>query len=690
LRIQTTVDRKREEYGYAAYVHYRLGKHYWEHGQRDLAGKEMKRAIDVTSSQQYVEAGYLVSRTDPLVLAVLPSLAKHKVVPLKAGRSIPNAIALLRRGQRVFVMGDHSAFELDRTARTLTVLHEQPGDSLYRMDARPDGSALLIAYEEGNQLVYLKTDGSAPVHIRRPFLPEDLYFAPQGESAILWSDRQATRLSLPSGGTTKLFRLETPPTRLVFDNGLGKMILRTDRAGVSAGFFPEAGSSDSHDGTFRFVVHFLDDGKALPLLERPYELGARAEVMRIYDPDELAFGLYYYDAQTRKNRLLTVDLATRAVTTSEPELGVEPWERSRYGHGHAGTILFSARRDYVVALGCKGTRLRVVRMALADARVTSDQVFELAGTVATGDQKLTIEGAGVLDDNQTLWIATPTAAIVLPPDGAARAASLAALLGTPKYEWDGHPYGFSAPDELYLPLARGKGRDLVRIGFDEIERKGKPLPAAAGDTPGKALPISLRTCDVMREGVAQAFDGTSAQMNDVRRAVAAWQSKCGKEKGWLAFGLASHIMTMPVTLGPQESKYQRELFEAVRDTDGPNYVLFHRCVTSSIDAMRNQALALLNVARFAAWLGDTPHSPAFACTNGIMFNQVVAQLGENQNEWGVFWRGAMASGAACLPMAKDSRLRRAWCETVFETANFDAARFAKSLGRDLKQECGRP
>jgi hypothetical protein len=689
LQAQTTVDRRHEEYGYAAYAHYRLGKYYWERDKRGLAAQEMKRAIAVTSNQQYVEAGYLVSRTDPLVLEVLPSLAKHKVVPLKDGRSIPNAIALLPRGQRVFVMEDHSVSELDRTARTLTVLHEQPGGSLYRMDARPDGSALVIAYEGGRNLVYLKTDGSAPVHVTRPFLPADLFFTPQGESAMLWSDRRAIKLSLPSGNATQLFELETPLTRLVLDGGLGGMILRTARAGVSAGFFPEGNSPDSVDGTFRYVVHFLDDGVALPLVERPYELGSRAEVMRIYAEDDRAFGLYYYHPTTKKNRLLTIDLVTRALKVSEPELGVEPWESSARGHGHAGTILFSAKHDYVVALSRKGTRLRVVRLTLADATPTSDQVFELASTLTAGDPEITIEGAGVLDDNQTLWIATPTAAIVVRPDGEARAAGLAALLGTKKYEWDGRPYGFSSPDELYLPLARGKGRDLVRIGFDEIERQGKRLPAVSGNATGKALPISHRDCTLMRAGLAQAFDGTPAQMDDVRRAVSAWKAKCAKEKGWLAFGLASHIMTMPATLGPREAKYQRDLFEAVRDADGPGYGLFGRSVTNGIDASRQQALGLLNVARFAAWLGDMSKAPSFACTTGMMFTQLLALLREDQNEWGVFWRAALATGAGCLPEPKERQLRRAWCDTIFDTARFDAARFGRDLGRDLKKECGR-
>lgn len=689
LRAQTTVGRGPEEYGYAAYVHYRLGKYYWEHGKRSLAAQEMQRAVGVTRNQEYVEDSYHVSRTDPLVLEVLPKLAKHKVMPLKHGRAIPNAIALLPRGRRVFVMEDHSVSELDRTARTLTVLHEQPGDSLYRVDALPDGSALVIAYEGGNNLVYLKTDGSSPVRIHRPFLPEDLFFSPQGDAAVLWDDRRAVRLSLPAGRPTRLFTLETPPTRLVLRGGLGGMILRTARAGVSAGFFPASNSPDTVEGTFRYVAHFLDDGKALPLVERPYELGARAEVMRIYAEDDRAFGLYFYHRETQKNRLLTVDLETRAVKTSEPDLGVEPWDKSERGHGHAGTILFSAKHDYVVALGRRGTRLRVVRLALADAAPISDLVFELASTLTTGNPEITIEGAGVLDDNKTLWIATATAAIVLRPDGEARAAGLATLLGTKHYEWDGHPYGFSSPDELYLPLARGQGRDLVRVGFDEIERKGKPLPIVTGDTPGKAMPISYRDCDVMRAGLAQAFDGTQAQMNDVRRATAAWKKKCAKEKGWLAFGLASHIMTMPVTLGPRETKYQRELFEAVREVDGPRYVLFERSVTSGIDASRQQALALLNVARFAAWLGDLSKSPSFACTTGMMFTQVLALLREDQNEWGVFWRAALATGAGCLSAEKQRRVRGAWCDTLFETANFDAARFGKALGWDLRQACAR-
>ena len=687
LVTQTVPDRKREEYGYAAYVHYRLGKYYWEHGQAKLAKQEMERALKVKATQQFVDEGYLVSRTDPLVREVLPTLQPHKVVPLDKGRTIPNAIALLPRGRRVFVMGDHSVAELDRNARTMTILHEQPGDSLYRMDALADGSALLAAYEGGRHILYLKPDGSPPVRLSRPFLPDDLYFAPRGDAAILWSRRRAVKVPLTSGPSATLFKLETPPSRLVLRGGIGSMILRTGSAGVSAGFFPAGGSEDAHEGTIRYVAHFLEDGKAVPLVERPLPQGARDQVLRVYAADERAMGLYFWNRETQSNRLLTIDLDTRAVTTHDIALGVEPWEQSQYGHGDAGTIIFSAKNDYVVALGGSGTRLRVVRYVPGAAAPTSDQAFDLTATLSADQPSINIKGAGVLADNERLWIATATAIILVGPDGEARAASLAKLLGSKRFEWDARPYGFSAPDELYIPLAKGKGRSLVRIAMDEIERAARQLPAVAPDTPSKALRISHRDCSSIREGVAQAFDGTTAQMDDVRRAISVWRRKCAKEKGWLAFGLGQHILTMPVELGARESKYQQELFAAVREVDAPQYGLFTRAMENYVDESKQQAVALLNVARFMISIGDLSQSSSLACTAGHMLNQVLAVLREDQTEWTVFWRATVVSAASCLSLPKRSHLRRAWCDTALNTPGLDPSRLGKSLQKDIKRAC---
>jgi hypothetical protein len=690
LKTQTVPDRKREEYGYAAYVHYRLGRFYWEHGQAKRARQEIERAIGITSSQQFVEASYLVSRTDPLVLDVLPFLKKQKVVPLDKGRMLPNTIALLPRGRRVFVMGDHSVGELDRSARTLTVLHEQPGDSLYRIDAKADGSALLLAYEGADHILYLKTDGSPPVRLRRPFLPEDLYFAPRGDAAILWADRRAVKLPIPAGRpATTLFSLETPATRLVLRGGIGNMVLRTANVGVSAGFFPDNDSEDSVDGTIRYVAHFLDSGKAVPLVERSFALGARDRVLRIYADDDRAFGLYFWNRETESNRLLTIDLDTRTLKTSDINLGVEPWDQDEYGHGDAGTIVFSARHDYVVALSSQGTRLRVVRFVPGAKAPKADHCYDLAATLSADAPSLNIKGAGVLADNTRLWIATATAIILVDPEGEARAAGLATLLGSKSFQWDARPYGFSSPDELYLPLAKGKGRFLARIGMDEIDRAAHKLPALARDAPSQALRISYRDCSTMRAGIEQAFDGTAAQMDDVRRAISGGKTKCAKEKNQLAFGLTRHLLTMPAKLGPREAKYLDDLFAAVRGVDGPDYLVFERAVTDGVDESKQQALALLNVARFVNWWGDTRQSPSLACTTGIMINELLAVLREDPNEWVVFWKAAKAAAPGCLSLPDDNRLRGAWCETVLDVSGFDAARFGKALQLDLKRECGR-
>jgi hypothetical protein len=176
-------------------------------------------------------------------------------------------------------------------------------------------------------------------------------------------------------------------------------------------------------------------------------------------------------------------------------------------------------------------------------------------------------------------------------------------------------------------------------------------------------------------------------MDDVRRAAAVWQSKCAREKPWLAFGLAQHILTMPAELGSRESQYQQDLFASVREVDAPRYVLFTRAMEGLVDASRQQALALLNVARFLVWLSDTSQSSSFACTSGHLLNQVLAVLREDQKEWPVFWRAAVVAASGCLSSPKRERARRAWCDTALHTQGFDPGRLGRSLQLDIAREC---
>ena len=96
LYYQTTVGKKKEPYGYARYVLYRLSRYYLEKGNEKKAEKYIKKALKAPEDHDWVDEEYWVSKYDPYIVENFPKLAgmKAKVHPP------------LRRAGRVAVTGE--------------------------------------------------------------------------------------------------------------------------------------------------------------------------------------------------------------------------------------------------------------------------------------------------------------------------------------------------------------------------------------------------------------------------------------------------------------------------------------------------------------------------------------------------------------------------------------------------------
>jgi hypothetical protein len=455
LRIQQTADRWRRPYGYARWVHFRLARHLHARGEKRRAREELKRALAVRDAQEYVDERFLVSAADPFIVQNFPELSTRKLVRHPAHAAIPRAIALENGpGAFLYVAGSSGLYRVHRARGTLEVLHDQPGDSFYRFAISDDESQQLAAYERDRNLHLLGAGGER--RVPRPAFVDELCFAPDGKSALVYS----------RGGTYGLrvhrTSLETPYGSRLLHELRGRLLHAGGRRFLYASYVTTAVRFHPHySPLFHQVLSVrLAAGSAAPASgPSSAPAGLPAEVLHTFSAVDPRNRVHAAASPSGKRVALLVDepaAGRRLLIVHELETGTMSARPVRHqllgGRGRLG-VRFGAGERELVLLDGSGNAPSLLRYDPASGRATP------IATLPAGKEE--IHGFGAIRDG--VWVHRGDTLLLVGGAARHRSLDLRRLSRAPRPEWAGASYCYVDPDQCYIGIEKGAGRYFMRV-----------------------------------------------------------------------------------------------------------------------------------------------------------------------------------------------------------------------------------
>lgn len=456
LRIQQTADRWRRPYGYARWIHFRLARHLHARGEKRRAKEELRRALAVTASQEYVDERFLVSAADPFIVQNYPELSSRKLVRHPAHAAIPRAIALENGpGAFLYVAGSSGLYRVHRARGTLEVLHDQPGDSFYRFAVSDDESRQLVAYERDRNLHLLGPGGER--RVPRPAFVDDLCFAPDGKSAFVFS--RAGTYGLRVHRTS----LEAPYGSTLLHELRGRLLHAGGRRFLVASYVTTAVRFHPHySPLFHQVlsVRLAAGGGAAPASgPSSAPAGLPAEVLHTFSSVDPRNRVYARASPSGKRVAVLVDepaAGRRLLAVQELETGTASARPVRHqllgGRGSLG-VRFGAGERELILLDAAGGDLSLLRYDPASGRATP------ITTLPAGKEE--VHGFGAIRD--AVWIHRGDTLLLVGGAARRRSLDLRRLARAARPEWAGASYCFAEPDQCYIGIEKGAGRYFMRV-----------------------------------------------------------------------------------------------------------------------------------------------------------------------------------------------------------------------------------
>ena len=352
-------------------------------------------------------------------------------------------------------------------ARTLEVLHRQPGDNLYRV-ASSEGGGVLAAWEKDPQLHYFPPGTKRHVKLPKPQAP-----SPEVRRF------QVSFLALLPGGRDALVHMEGQRRNEVDVSVMYRVPL--DRKGAPELLFDVEGARR---------LHLTRDAALYLMPQRP---GQQTCDNRTCSPAAALLAVELTPRGVRKTVLVdgsrtplhnarmvwgpgderfVVELETgrneRALLRWRP--GEHNAQVRAFPRYHSDEHLRALENGDVLQLVRQENRLTLRRLR-PDG---TEQVTTLPASTHPDDWHQTVYAVGERSDGR-LWLHWADSLLLFSHDlkRTPRAYDLEPLLAR-RTEWGGVGIYLPDPEVLWVAIEAGRGRDFVRLSFADLERSAKP------------------------------------------------------------------------------------------------------------------------------------------------------------------------------------------------------------------------
>lgn len=360
-------------------------------------------------------------------------------------------------------LGGSALRHLARGSRQWETLHRQAGDNLYRVEG-DDSGRLLAAWENDPFIHAFTLEPRQHVSIPKPPVPPDvahlsverLVFLPDGRDALVFmtgmtkqpgSPRVTAAYRIPLDGKqapTLLFRVDDA------------YLVHTSRYGA---VFMEPQRSPRHQCYSR-------DCRPIAALVA-YELsgdGVRRKTLLTREQVELRNALWVRGSNDER-LVLMLELVRQGRALLRWRYGDEEASYRPLNPLEATSVSLVTPTDEYIELRERDTALEVVRYPPEGG----EQVTSLPSLHGPDTQTY---GLG-MRSNGALWLHWGDHLVLLTPGKPPRSFSIEKFLER-RTEWAGADIYVQTPPESLWVGIDGRGRNFVRVGFDELEKRAKP------------------------------------------------------------------------------------------------------------------------------------------------------------------------------------------------------------------------
>ncbi len=463
LYYQTTVDKKKEPYGYARYILYRFSQYYLEKGNLKKAEKYIKKALKAPEDHDWVDEEYWVSKYDPYITKNFPKLSGFKAKVHPPHQILPDCLGLINgTGEHIYGLGDKTLYRLNRKTGESVALYERSVDYLYRI-AVSDSDDQMLLYYEGDKYVYHLTMKPFKVHqIPKGTGVDSLYINAIGTHAVVFDKGdygfEAVRTSL-----LKPHDHET----LIDEEG---RVLTSSAENVLYATWSTAQGKNFHPYYSPMYEHVMarafKDAKPSRLFTFP-TIDHRNSIDKIYSTSGTVEALFLGDFTRDKQFILVHDWTAGSTVTFEMPYHVDA---DPCGNACRFGAAFSHNEDHLFLLDIQAKQVRVLRFDPAKPDISEVGAIPLPGSSKLKGKfgKQEIHRMGTLKDSETVWIHWGDFLIFMDPSGKTKTVNVAPFSKKKSPEWAGPTYYTTDPEQFWFGIEKGGSRYFMMVELSKL------------------------------------------------------------------------------------------------------------------------------------------------------------------------------------------------------------------------------
>jgi hypothetical protein len=465
LYTQTTADKKKEPYGYARYIYYRLSRYWLEQGNSKKAKKYVKKALKAPEDHDWVDEEYWVSAYDPYVTKNFPDLSGMKTKKHPVHKVLPACIGLKNgSGDFIYGIGSKKLYRLNRKTLVSQVLYERSHDYLYRFDVHDSDDKMLLYYEGDKYLYYLETSPFKVRQVPRGTSVDSLYIDRAGTHAVVYKRGgykfKVVRTSLAEPHDHETL-LEQEGRVLI--SSADELLYATWSYVHGKNFHPYYSPMYEH-----VMARAFSDAKPQRLFTFP-NIDHRNSIDRIESRSGEVEGLFLDDFTRNKQYIIVHDWKGGSTITYEVPYRLNADPCGSYCPLGAA---FSHKEDHLVILDIQEKQLRVLRFDFQGTSLTETGVLPLPGGSKLKGKvgKEAIHRLGVLEDNSTVWIHWGDYFVFMDSSGKSSTVDVRPFSKVKSPEWAGPTYYTTDPEQFYLGIEKGKGRYFMVVQLSKLHK----------------------------------------------------------------------------------------------------------------------------------------------------------------------------------------------------------------------------